>query len=281
MMVNKVLYQNKNILSLYKDLVLKLGNCSKEIFDTIFTHEIDYSIIELRDSYQTKFNELNIANNTPNNLSLQTSHINIDAKEKAHELALKLSNIASEYSNEISSDIKTLENKDSYLINMNSSLKSCDSICSKILRYSKQKDISLREAAMRINDIIRYTIILNLDDYKDSLERKLEDLTQSGYEIIEVENHWGNEDYQGINVTLKSPYEIRIEIQFHTLESYIVKEYLNHKYYEISRDYTSSNEERLLANKIMILNQKLIKVPNNIIEYDYNNNNKSKVYSKR
>ena len=83
MMVNKVLYQNKNILSLYKDLVLKLGNCSKEIFDTIFTHEIDYSIIELRDSYQTKFNELNIANNTPNNLSLKTSHINIDEKEKA------------------------------------------------------------------------------------------------------------------------------------------------------------------------------------------------------
>ena len=161
-MVNKVLYQNKNILSLYKDLVLKLGNCSKEIFDTIFTHEIDYSIIELRDSYQTKFNELNIANNTPNNLSLQTSHINIDAKEKALELALNVSNLASEYSNEISSDIKTLENKDSYLINMNSSLKSCDSICSKILRYSKQKNISLKEAAMRINDIIRYTIILNL-----------------------------------------------------------------------------------------------------------------------
>lgn len=279
MMINSVL--NKNILLIYKDLIQKLGVHNKKINENIFIGEIDDNIINLRNSYQ---NELNIVISKTNNLSLQTEIIEkTDEHEKAMNLAIKLKNIANIYSDEILNDIKTLEDENSYLINLESSIKSCDSLSQKILRNSINKQISLKDAARRINDLVRYTLILDYDNYKDYLENKLEKLIEIGYEIIEVENHWGKKMYQGINVTLKSPYQIKIEIQFHTLESYVVKEYLNHKYYEISRNYNSSSEEKSLANKIMILNQKLIKTPDNMIEYNYDNvkKNNVKVYSKK
>ena len=107
--------------------------------------------------------------------------------------------------------------------------------------------ISYQEAAESVHDIVRYTmastpktLVQNYLETKEKLEAK-------GYRFVKVKNTWEtyslNAPYRGVNTKIESPYGIIFEMQFHTAESFVIKE-VTHEIYETTRDPRVSKEEK-------------------------------------
>lgn len=96
------------------------------------------------------------------------------------------------------------------------------------------------EAADRIPDALRYTAVFEAGDYTEGIQRALARLSQAGFQQYELENYWGGRDeYEGIHAGLIGPEGGKIELQFHTPESYDAKERKNHSLYE---EYRTSDD---------------------------------------
>ncbi|MEL7571314.1 MAG: head morphogenesis protein, partial [Eubacteriaceae bacterium] len=84
-----------------------------------------------------------------------------------------------------------------------------------------------------------------------------------GYTTINIYNTWNYEfyPYKGINTVVKTPDGIVFELQYHTPESYKLKNGELHKLYEKQRllEDTSSDEYIELNNKMIELSNILTK----------------------
>ena len=252
-------------------------NTNKNIEDKNF-------LLSLRNQLQDKLiNSAKEKNMTLNNLKKQLEYNNCNS----NDLKLAISNLNEyksyiiKYEDYITHDIKNLETNNSKLINTKTYIKSNNSIIRKIV--SKDLKINFDNIINQIYDIIRYTIIIDEDKYINEVETYLNKLSNIGYQIIDdrFKNFWGNDIYQGINACLSTPYGIKIEIQFHTKDSYITKQFLNHTYYEIYRNPITTDYEKELSRKIMIINQSMVNVPKNTLGYSYKYPNKSLIKSSR
>ena len=134
-------------------------------------------------------------------------------------------------------------------------LKSENSIQDKIARKIDQGK-TIDEAKNSIHDSIRYTLIVS-GEYETTVLQKLSMLKDQGYEVVDMKNAWGGDIYQGLNVNLKNSDGLYVELQFHTEESFNVKEHLNHELYELSRNTTTSKEIREISDQIQALNQSI------------------------
>ncbi len=179
----------------------------------------------------------------------------------------------------ITKDIKTLETDYSFLINLKSKIKNQNSLTRKIYNDSIINSVSPEIASTSIYDTLRYTLIISENKYVEYVQNSLDKLLNNGYEIIpgKFKNKWGKETYQGINVGLVSPYNTKLEIQFHTEKSYYAKENLNHFFYKIYRNPFICSELKNVIKKIMIQTQSKVSVPENAIGYEYDNT-KNKIY---
>ena len=142
--------------------------------------------------------------------------------------------------------------------------KTADSLTRKIITDSQTENISLAEAASKINDALRYTTILNVDTFaKDYLSMK-QRLIKEGFEIVKVKNTWLTDGpYKGVNTVIKK-YGISFEMQYHTQESFDLKNGPLHELYEKRRlPSTTKAEKYKLDNKMLELS-KTLKVPKNI-----------------
>ena len=186
--------------------------------------------------------------------------------ETESEIADQLSNqIVINARNEekkVTSFMKSLEVDGTHLEGLDFRLKSSESLSRKILSDSHIKGISLDEAAADIGDSLRYTLVADEANYTKVVESSLANLQGEGYTISKAKNFWGEDLYQGINVSLKTPDGFTMELQFHTEASYYTKEVINHSYYEIARSETASISEIVEANEKMIKNQAKVKIPN-------------------
>ncbi|WP_010249271.1 hypothetical protein [Acetivibrio cellulolyticus] len=182
----------------------------------------------------------------------------------ANELSTGVLNKAKYVEPEITKAMKSLEIDGAHLEGLDYRQKSNESLCRKILSDSHAKGITLEEAASGIGDSLRYTLVADESNYTRLVEQSLKQLEEQGYKINKVKNFWGEEIYQGINVSLTTPDGVKMELQFHTSASYYTKEVLNHKYYEIARSETASIEEITEANKIMIENQSKVTMPDGV-----------------
>lgn len=122
-------------------------------------------------------------------------------------------------------------------------LKSEESLSRKIVQEVSEKRIAgqamdVKEAAESMSDVIRYTYTISEDTYAVSARRIITDLEAQGY-TLRVKNYWaeGN-SYKGINVAMKDPDGIPVELQFHTPESLRIKEGALHEIYERQRVLT-------------------------------------------
>ena len=111
----------------------------------------------------------------------------------------------------------------------------------------------IRETISSKGDVIRYTYI----DHPTSLAGSYQEITRAmlekGYESVKVKNFWTNKGnpYNGINCTFKTPDGQRFEVQFHTPESYSIKDGM-HKDYEAWRVLDPvSDKARALRKKMM------------------------------
>lgn len=142
----------------------------------------------------------------------------------------------------------------------------------------KSKDSYLRKIRSRYNpngneyevkDILRYTYTTNpLDMTRRTLDA-IDIHNYLGYNTIEIKNYWVNDldPYNGINTTLQSPFRQKLELQYHTPESFELKNGKMHTLYEKQRliSDTSSKEYIDLTDQMFVLSDTL-EVPFNISE---------------
>ena len=150
----------------------------------------------------------------------------------------------------------TLEEDGCRLEGLDFKLKSLESIKEKIARIIS-KGGQIEAAAADISDSLRYTLIVpSTNQYESTVIEKLAKLQALGYNIKYVNNWWGQSIYQGLNVGLTTPDGLTIELQFHTENSYNVKQFMNHELYEI---YRSSTDQIIkdVCSQIQSLNQKI------------------------
>jgi hypothetical protein len=98
----------------------------------------------------------------------------------------------------------------------------------------------LRELADEdVNDILRYTMLVEEKKYTSIASNTLTTLKDQGHEILLVKNYWGKPGYKGINAVLRNTQGTKYELQFPTPRSIYVKEKISHPLYEkirVSKD---------------------------------------------
>ena len=181
--------------------------------------------------------------------------------DRADDLSSGILNKVKEVEPDVTKIMKSLEKEGAHLEGLDYRLKSGESLSRKILSDAHVKGVTLEEAATSIGDSLRYTLVIDETNYSDIVSKSLRQLQNDGYSISKVKNFWGDEIYQGINVSVVTPGGIKIGLQFHTEASYYTKEVLNHSYYEIARSETATIDEIINANDAMIENQSKVNVP--------------------
>jgi hypothetical protein len=84
-----------------------------------------------------------------------------------------------------------------------------------------------------IKDAIRYTITFDKDSLTEGATNVMEGLEKAGFEKIKTKNTFKEgEIYKGVNTAFKTPDGQVFELQFHTPESFDVKQNLTHGLYE-------------------------------------------------
>ena len=119
-----------------------------------------------------------------------------------------------------------------------------------------------------VSDILRYTQTFAPEDLAEGTNNSLSLYEAKGYTVCDVRNTWEDDTnpYNGINVKLLSPGGQKLEVQFHTLESFAVKNGPMHQLYEAWRQLPEDSQEAMeLQNRMFALSRQL-QVPRNISE---------------
>ena len=122
-----------------------------------------------------------------------------------------------------------------------------------------------------IADVIRYTVILEPKEYVEQIRSVTDALYEKNWKIYSLKNYWVNDSfpYNGVNTKFKNSRNYRIEIQFHTQESFDVKmSEEDHKLYEQRRVLEPGCDE---YNRILQLQLKLysdMEYPENIADLE-------------
>lgn len=197
------------------------------------------------------------------NESISTKSIDLLSPSQKTEVisaAQSVYNNAIQAEKSITEQMQKIAGNDAYLEGLDFRIKSYDSIEDKISRKVAKYGTSVDSAKLEINDSLRYTLIVDEKSYEKQVLSRLAELQKEGYSIVDINNSWGNlgsPTYQGLNVTLKTSDGILTELQFHTANSFKVKQTLNHEFYEISRNAASSPELKKISDEIQKINQKL------------------------
>ena len=140
------------------------------------------------------------------------------------------------------------------LSGLENKLKTLESTLYKIFTRGELKTVT------EAYDIIRYTMIINKNEYYKKKNIILRQLQKQEIEIVEKKDYWNNNEYKGINekLLLKIKNQ-KFELQFHTPESLLAKN-KSHKYYEIKRNPMSSPKQINQAFKKIIEIYKNVKI---------------------
>lgn len=122
-------------------------------------------------------------------------------------------------------------------------LKSKDSIERKLEKEAEDRRLSLKEAAsQRINDALRYTSVFSNDDFSQGSQSMLDGLRAQGYHVDSVRSTWDSDQYRGTNTNIVTPGGLKFELQFHTTESWALKQNQSHALYEKLRTATTASD---------------------------------------
>lgn len=160
-----------------------------------------------------------------------------------------------------------------YLEGFGARQKSEESIARKITTDISRRipGLPLQVAAGSIKDALRYTAVYRPGEYVTKMTQTLDALAQAGITAERVKAYWGRgEVYAGTNVVMKTPNGQRFEIQFHTPQSFHVKEHLQHADYEVWRKLPDkeSPEARALWSR-MVAQAEDVRRPVGIEDFRY------------
>lgn len=115
-----------------------------------------------------------------------------------------------------------------------------------------------------MNDVLRYTIIID-KEITNGVNTILKELKSKGYQTVKIKNTFKEgQIYKGINTNVKSPEGNIFEIQYHTSESFNVKQNINHILYEKYRLLPHDSPEAIHLVNQMMKNANSIKLPKDI-----------------
>lgn len=100
------------------------------------------------------------------------------------------------------------------------------------------------EVLGQIPDAIRYTFCMEPDNYTKSYYDITVRLQSFGYEMYQSRNSWSNPEYKGINTRWVTQEGLRLEVQFHTPDSFHAKQHVTHSCYERLRNPLTPDVER-------------------------------------
>ena len=165
----------------------------------------------------------------------------------------------------ITADINNIATKaGGKLVGLENRLKSPYSIKRKIeaeVADGFSKSLSLN----KIRDAIRYTTVFKENDFVTRYKAMQYLLAIEGYKTIVVKNTWKNDSvYKGVNTFIQNEDGDVFEMQYHTQQSFDVKNGLLHKLYEKFRDpKTPIHEKEKLLLEMRKLSSK-IKIPEGV-----------------
>jgi hypothetical protein len=166
---------------------------------------------------------------------------------------------------EITNDAKNIaERSGGELQGLEHRIKTPESVSNKLYERDNQRE---PKTVGDINDIIRYTEVHSPETLTDGVIKSLEEYESKDYSVERVKNSWLDENapYKGINATLRTPDGQSFEVQYHTQESFDLKNGELHTLYEEARNLPNGSERKIeLEDKMRELSSKL-NIPN-IIE---------------
>lgn len=289
---------NQNYLSNESDYLININNYNQE------NKEIDSKIIELLenekfinasvDKQKEMISEICDYDSLPSNtkLIIFTSLLEMSAEkqgltveeisnlkgddvvaperlEEALTLADSLFHKVSVHEPKITEIMTSFESDNCIVLGTENKLKSIERIAEKMISISNEKNITLEKASSKINDTLRYTLVIEPSDYTEKVLEVLLKFKNEGYAIVKAANTWDNDTYKGVNTFIKAPNGTIFEIQFHTPDSYTVKDIETHMYYEIERNDYASETDKALANEIQKIYTSTISIPDNILGFNF------------
>ena len=136
------------------------------------------------------------------------------------------------------------EDPERHLVGLEFRCKGQDRIMEKVVHDIQYKGRTPEEALSNVKDAIRYTFQYNEDDYAEGVRGDIDRLKAAGFELAELRNSWGSEEYKGINSRWRVPENGQLfEVQFHTQISFEAKQ-LTHPAYERLRNPMTLKAER-------------------------------------
>ncbi|HGR3794807.1 minor capsid protein [Streptococcus pneumoniae] len=142
--------------------------------------------------------------------------------------------------------------------------KTAESLARKITTDSQAENISLSKATSKINDALRYTTIFDPDTFAKEYLKMKQELIAEGYKVVKVKNTWLIDGpYKGVNTVVEKD-GINFEMQYHTQESFDLKNGPLHELYEKYRDTSTSDRERMKLFKEMLDLSNELEIPKNI-----------------
>ena len=224
--------------------------------------------------------EESVLHNAVNPDVAKPAYVSPEMQQYANARAHSIRTTAERVEAAITDDLRTLEDETMFLTGERYRLKGEDSLSRKIiLDASKGREIveaeNIDKAADKIADSVRYTFIIDEENYAKKIPEAIEALKAKGYEFavdtkgVKFRNSWGpNNLYQGVNtnfIRMIDGKPIEFEIQFHTPDSFLTKEKYTHLIYEIRRGQFTLSELKVDANRIQRACSNAIRIPLGII----------------
>jgi ppGpp synthetase/RelA/SpoT-type nucleotidyltranferase len=172
--------------------------------------------------------------------------MNENEKEQVRQYVLALLDAAIEIEPSVTQDLQRIVKiAGGEMVGLEDRFKSEESLMRKLEERVKERrpnlsfQLSLVKQSERINDSLRYTVVFSTEDYVESYKQFVSQLERFGYTVVRSWNDWAtantknDQGYRGINLTLKHFQEHLFEIQFHTMESWQLKNETHPLYQEL------------------------------------------------
>ncbi|EGO2601798.1 hypothetical protein [Enterococcus faecalis] len=219
------------------------------IFSSLFDDVSDSNPITNSNNYEKVFQKN--ATNFSYEIYEEIDFVKLSAKKailKAQQAERKVTKDLFSATSECTGNLEGLEFK----------IKTLDSLFRKMQKEPKAK----------MRDVLRYTEVSSTKSLFKDYRKTMQFLEKKGYEVTAVKNTWNKIEavYKGVNTNIKTPEGYEFELQFHTKESFDLKNGKLHELYEKQRILDKKKdfiEWQAIEDEMFSLSSKL-QTPNQI-----------------
>ncbi len=166
---------------------------------------------------------------------------------------------AKKWEPEVTKDLFNIVNQNgSKMHGLKHRLKQPDSLAAKIGQDAKEKGVPFNLAAKSVNDVVRYTVVSDNDNFTGNYNTIKNALNKKGYKEIKCKNYWdsyrkGKVLHKAVQSVYETRHGNRFELQFQTPESQSAKELKVPIYEQRRKSGLSKSRKRNLENQMRML----------------------------